>query len=241
MKKLAVTADDVGLAHDVNRAAREARERGVLTQVSLAARGRSLDEAAAWVRSDPGLGAGVHLDLTTFFSTDQGRSSALWPFQDPRVPVPAILEEIAAQIKVLADKKLALTFVSGRHHLHLRPEILPLVCDVALAFGIRGIRFSDAYAKIYEGKSPAWLREMLERRGLIACPHFIEGWYWGNVDEPFAWAELACRPSHADEAGRRDLAACCDPRLREHLSTHGVEPAVYKDLAAEKNRPAEKV
>jgi hypothetical protein len=236
-----VTADDVGQSHDVNRAAREARERGVLTHASLSPGGRALDEAVAWVRSDPALGAGVHLDLFRFFRAEHGRSSALWAFQDPRVPVPAVLEEIAAQMKALADRNVPLSFVSSRAHLHLRPEILPLVCDVAPAFGIRAVRFSDAYAKTYEGKSPDRLRAMLQRRGFAACPHFIDGWYWGNVDEPFAWAELACRPSHADEGGRRDLSACCDARLREHLRRQGVEPASYKELAAEKPGAAEKV
>lgn len=229
-RQLIVTADDVGLTHDVNRAAREARDGGVVTQVSVTAAGRALEEAAAWIRSDPGLGVGVHLDLSRFFRFDPGRTSAVWPFQDPRIPVPAILDETAAQIKTLADRKFQLSFLTSRHQLHLRPEILPLVCDVALAYGIRAVRFSSPYLKGYKGDPSAWLREMLERRGVSTAPHYIDGWYWGNVDEAFARAELACRPSHADDAGRRDLAACCDPRLREHLRRQNMELVAIKDI-----------
>jgi predicted glycoside hydrolase/deacetylase ChbG (UPF0249 family) len=226
-RRLLVTADEAGLSREVNAGIREARERGIVTQASVVATGRAVDEAAAWLRSDPAIGVGAHLDLVRFFQPEP-RPSAQWAFQDPRVPVPAILEEIAAQFRALAERRLSLSFVTSRHHLHLRPELLPLVCDVALAFGVKSLRFWEGALKNYDGKPAGWLRETLALRGLATTPHFIDGWYWGNVDEPFACAELACRPSQADDAGRRDVAACCDPRLREHLASSGIELAAFR-------------
>lgn len=236
MKRLIVTADDAGSSAAVNEAAREARSRGVVTVAGFNALGAALDEAAAWAKSDPGMGAGVHLDLERFFHADPARPSQQWDYRDPRIPVPEILEEMESQVRSLVARGLFLRHLSSRHHLHLRPELFPLACDVAKKFRIPVVRFFSHYYDLYPGVNSGWLHRVWTERGLAAAPYFIQGWYWGNVDEDFSVAELACRPSMEDEAGRRDLAACVDFRLREYLRYENVQLATFDDFLA--SRPA---
>lgn len=230
MKRLIVSADDAGSSPAVNRALREARAGGVVTCANFTATGAALEEACAWAREDPSLGAGAHLDLDSFFHPEPARSSHLWEYRDPRVPVPDIEREMDRQLERLLDLGLPLRQVSSRHHLHLRPELFPLVCDAARKFRIPAVRFFPAWAGAYPGADLGWLAEVLRERHLAAVPYFIGGWYWGNVDEPFQTAELACRPSVDDEAGLRDLAACLDPGLREHLRRGRVRLISFGDF-----------
>jgi predicted glycoside hydrolase/deacetylase ChbG (UPF0249 family) len=229
LKKLIVTADDVGRTPGSVAAAREARE-GLLTCAALCPTGEAFDEAAAWARTDPGLGVGVHFDLDRFFRIDLSRPSVDWDYADPRVPLPALRRALREQAARVAAAGLKPAQVSSRHHLHLRPELLPLVCDAAREAGIPLVRFFAPYYPKSLAAHAKRLLDLLSSRGLKHVPYFIDGWYWGNVDEPFEAAELACAPSHDDERGRAALASCRDFRLREYLRFETIHPTAPADF-----------
>src|SRR5206468_2930594 len=60
-KLVVVNADDLGLSPGVNRGIIEAHERGIVTSASLMVRWPAAAEAAAYARSRPQLGVGLHL------------------------------------------------------------------------------------------------------------------------------------------------------------------------------------
>src|SRR5256885_1605152 len=81
MKNLIVNADDLGWTEGVNRGIAEAHRNGIVTSSSLLANGAAFASAVELARSTPGLGVGVHLNLS------DGEPVA------PRELVPTLLNE----------------------------------------------------------------------------------------------------------------------------------------------------
>src|SRR5437588_2883523 len=64
VKNLIVNADDLGWTEGVNRGILEAFQGGIVTSGSLLANGVAFAEAVKAAKSAPGLGVGVHLNLS---------------------------------------------------------------------------------------------------------------------------------------------------------------------------------
>src|SRR6266478_9087095 len=64
VKNLIVNADDLGWTDGVNRGIVEAFHRGIVTSTSLLANGGAFAGAVEAARSAPGLGVGLHLNLS---------------------------------------------------------------------------------------------------------------------------------------------------------------------------------
>src|SRR5690242_10509363 len=64
MKNLIVNADDLGWTDGVNRGIADAFHGGIVTSTSLLANGRAFGEAVKAAKAAPGLGVGVHLNLS---------------------------------------------------------------------------------------------------------------------------------------------------------------------------------
>ena len=64
MKNLIVNADDLGWTEGVNRGIAEAHRNGIVTSTSLLANGPSFSLGVELARTTPGLGVGVHLNLS---------------------------------------------------------------------------------------------------------------------------------------------------------------------------------
>jgi len=63
-KRIVINADDFGLCSGVNRAVAQAHTDGVLTSATIMANMPAAAEAVEIARKLPGLGIGVHLNLT---------------------------------------------------------------------------------------------------------------------------------------------------------------------------------
>src|SRR5438874_7595839 len=64
MRNLIVNADDLGWTEGVNRGIAEAHRNGIVTSTSLLANGVAFASGVELARSTPGLGVGVHLNLS---------------------------------------------------------------------------------------------------------------------------------------------------------------------------------
>src|SRR5246127_5926014 len=64
VKNLIVNADDLGWTEGVNRGILEAFHNGIVTSTSLLANGAAFAGGMEAARSAPGLGVGVHLNLS---------------------------------------------------------------------------------------------------------------------------------------------------------------------------------
>ena len=65
MRQVVITADDLGIAVETNRAVEVAYREGILTSASIMANMPAFLDAVAMLRRNPGLGQGVHLVLTS--------------------------------------------------------------------------------------------------------------------------------------------------------------------------------
>lgn len=156
MKRLIVTADDLGLHRGMTDGAIRAHEDGVVTAVSLSACGRELAHAIDAVRHFAGLDVGVHFTLVeerpvlaaSEIPSLVGRDGRFVPsyrelvgrWVTGRLDPDEVGAELHAQARVLADAGLTLTHANGHQHLHLLPGVVSRVVDVCRMHGIRYVR-----------------------------------------------------------------------------------------------------
>lgn len=178
MKKLIVNADDFGLTEGVNRAIIDGHRKGIITSTTLMANGMAFDSAVAARSGTPGLGVGVHLNLT------QGRPICS-PSQVPSIvtaeglfyPTPGILArriltrkvtprdvevELRSQIEKIASAGVRITHLDSHKHIHLLPPLFGLVVKLARDYGIDCVRCpvepaSSALGPLQSGRE-GWLR-----------------------------------------------------------------------------------
>ncbi len=155
----------------VNRAIIEAHRRGIVTSASLLANGAAFQDAAAAVHRHPGLGVGLHVNLTQGKPLEPAAKSLVdrrGYFHTPatlaiRLSVGAVsardLEaEIRAQAQRAIDAGIALSHFDSHHNIHLHPRASAALAAVAQRVNVRWIRF--------RGQRPV-LPWMLREAGLL--------------------------------------------------------------------------
>src|SRR3954471_9634735 len=184
-RRLIVTADDFGMALDVNEAVEEAHRRGVLTCASLVVTGDAAADAVARARRMPDLGVGLHLALVGAppaldpddipalmdrkgrgLSSTPGRTGAqIALFRDVRRQARA---EVRAQLDLFHKTGLPLDHVDGHWHFHQHPAVADALAELAPEYSIRAVRIP------YEPPLPSWRaagRRGLLRRAAAAAAH----------------------------------------------------------------------
>ena len=185
---LIVNADDMGLTEGNNRAIVEAHSRGILTSTSLLACGTAFDDAVARVRDLPVLGVGVHLTLLEGVPVlsaaevpdlvdGRGRFGLRYTRLFRRLALGrSLLEQVRhewrAQIEKVLATGLPVTHLDSHKHVHMHPQLLGIVLDLADEFGIRRMRLSRP-ARLASGLKPAllgllalWARRQAACRGV---------------------------------------------------------------------------
>lgn len=181
MKRLVVTADDFGLAPEVNEAVEEAHRRGILSAASLMVSGPAAAQAVAVARRNPDLRVGLHLVLVEGAPT-------LAPAQVPRLAPDgsrfrdgmasgavllavsaAARRELAAEIEAqfLRFKAfgLRLDHVNSHKHFAVHPLIGARVVEACLRHGVAGLRAPVERAAMIDAPSaPRGLARRFARR-----------------------------------------------------------------------------
>lgn len=155
MRLIVVNADDFGISEGVNRGIVEAHRRGILTSTTLMANMPAFEQAVALSRENPGLGVGLHLNLTagapiiptsevpTLVGED-GRfllgGVFLRQLTLGRLNLREVEAELGAQIERAQGLGIAPTHLDSHHHIHIHPALQPVAIDLALRYGIGGIR-----------------------------------------------------------------------------------------------------
>ena len=206
MRRVVVTADDFGMAPEVNAAVEEAHRHGILTAASLMVSGAACADAIARARRLPRLRTGLHVVLVEGvpalppekvpglvgpdgrFRTDMVRMSidiALRP--GVRAELRA---EIEAQFTAYRTTGLALDHVNAHKHFHLHPVIAREILATGRRFGVRAVRVPVEPAGVLaQAGSPGrgfppgvtpWLRLLARRarRAGLATPDAVFGLAW---------------------------------------------------------------
>jgi len=177
IRKLIVTADDVGLHPAMTTGALRAHGDGIVTACSVVANGSAIDDAIARLRDAPTLSVGVHLTLVGELPSRRpfeipslvdtnGRLYASFTRFVPRyvagaIRLPDVERELRAQIEKLLDADMPVRHANGHQHLHLLPRIFELVVRLCGEYEIAYVRtVSEETAWSLRGASIAVLSNM---------------------------------------------------------------------------------
>ena len=158
LRNLIVNADDLGWTEGVNRGIAEAHRNGIVTSASLLANGAAFASGVELARTTPGLGVGVHLNLSdgepvaerelvTTLLNDRGElagrpESLLLRLARRRVLLNEIEQEWDAQIQKVRDVGIEPTHLDGHRHVQMLPGLFEIVLRLAKRHGIAAVRIS---------------------------------------------------------------------------------------------------
>jgi len=158
VKNLIVNADDLGWTDGVNRGIVEAFHHGIVTSASLLANGAAFAAAVDAARSAPGLGIGVHLNLSdgppiadrktvrSLLNGDGefagGPESLLLRRARRGLVLAEVENEWDAQIRRVRDAGITPTHLDGHKHVHMLPGLFEIALRLAKRHGIAAIRVS---------------------------------------------------------------------------------------------------
>jgi len=158
VKNLIVNADDLGWTEGVNRGIVEAFHGGIVTSTSLLANGAAFAGGVDAARSAPGLGIGVHLNLSdgppvaksesvASLLNDEGEfaggpESLLLRRARRGLALAEVEIEWDAQIRKVRDAGILPTHLDGHKHVHMLPGLFEIALKLAKRHGIAAIRVS---------------------------------------------------------------------------------------------------
>jgi hopanoid biosynthesis associated protein HpnK len=173
MKRLIINADDFGLTEGVNHGVLKAHQGGIVTSTTLLANGAAFESAVALALAAPGLGVGVHLNLSQGRPVaDASRVASLLNRDGcfsggPPGLLSSVLfgklnraeleREWRAQIEKVRGAGIAITHLDGHKHVHMLPGVFPIVVRLAREYGIPAVRLAI--------ERPASLGRLLRRNG----------------------------------------------------------------------------
>ncbi|MDO8736697.1 MAG: ChbG/HpnK family deacetylase [Thermoleophilia bacterium] len=225
MRRLIVNADDFGLTSGVNRAVVECYQRGVVTSATLMVNGRAAVEAALLAADNPGLGIGLHLNLTSgpplmppesvpsLVSGDgvfPGLKAALWRLTSGSARTHELEDEITAQIDRLIKLGIRPTHIDSHHHLHAHPRLRSLVRKICPRHGVNRMRGFNMSPRSPKAIAVAFAARMPSSGGRMSTPDRFSGMeVMGNRDMAAALRrslaangdilEFMCHPGYADD------------------------------------------
>ncbi|MBI5573142.1 MAG: ChbG/HpnK family deacetylase [Elusimicrobia bacterium] len=227
MKKLIVNADDFGYSEEINKGVIYAHTKGIVTSASLFVNKEFTEDAVRQAKENPGLGLGIHLDLDAFFEIDN-KKGVIVKLKKPQQEINEIKTEIKNQIEKYLSFSLQCDHLDSHHHSHLHPSVFSSVCEIASQYKIQKIRF---FRKIYSSTEEfEKLKQVLQGYNLKFIPHFIEGWYWGNIDENYEVAELMTHPGYGELWRELEIARCCQFDLKSYLSNNDIYLIKFTDI-----------
>ncbi|BBQ84243.1 MULTISPECIES: chitin disaccharide deacetylase [Enterobacteriaceae] len=213
---LIVNADDFGLSKGQNYGIIEACKNGLVTSTTALVNGAAIDHAAQLSRRTPALAVGMHFVLTLGEPltpmpglTREGKLGKwIWQMaEEDALPMDEIARELECQYQRFVDLFDAEpTHFDSHHHVHMIPQIFPLVAEFAKSKGIalrvdrtipypftlpEGLRSSEGFSSEFYGDaiSDALFLEVLDSsaaRGeqsleVMCHPAFVDNTIMGSA------------------------------------------------------------
>ena len=259
-RRLIVNADDFGFTEGVTEGILQCMREGIVTSTTVMANLPFAPESIRRLLAAGGRSVGIHLNLTSgpAIRTRTGRltgsngiflgAGVLW--RDGmlrRLPVEEIELELAAQIETIRSLGIEVSHVDGHHHIHVLPQIAPIVAKLCKRFMVPAVRvpytnghhlsFLNLLKWQLVNFNAGRARRTFQSYGLQMPDHFV-AWYGGGVDTladlqrilmsiGTGVTEIAVHPGIDDAAlaaldsylseRRAELAALCDAGLQQYL------------------------
>lgn len=189
MRNLIVNADDLGWTEGVNRGIAEAHRNGIVTSASLLANGAAFASGVEVARKTPGLGVGVHLNLSDGEPVAprelvkslvnergelEGRTeSLLLRLARRSVLLDEVEREWEAQIQKVRTSGIEPTHLDGHRHVQMLPGLFEIALRLAKRHGIAAIRISHEESSLRAAlsagakqKGTVVMRQGVQARGL---------------------------------------------------------------------------
>jgi chitin disaccharide deacetylase len=188
MRNLIVNADDLGWTAGVNRGIAAAHRNGIVTSTSILANGAAFDDGVKTAGELPGLGVGVHLNLSDgkpVAPAEQvnsvlneagefsgGPESLLLRLAANSLDVKQVELEWNAQIEKVRAAGIQPTHLDGHKHVQMLPGLFTIVLRLAKKHGIAAVRVSHEASTLRaaltggEEDSGVILKQGVQARGL---------------------------------------------------------------------------
>jgi hopanoid biosynthesis associated protein HpnK len=156
LRRLVVTADDFGLASEVNDAVEIAHTEGILTAASLMVGSAATADAVSRAKRLPKLNVGLHLTLVEdrpvlppgqipdLVDLDGRLRNDLVAYGLAIMVRPSVRRqlraEIRAQFEAYRSTGLQLDHVNAHRHYHLHPAVLSEILAIGRDYGMRALR-----------------------------------------------------------------------------------------------------
>ena len=189
LRNLIVNADDLGWTEGVNRGIVEAHCHGIVTSASLLANGAAFASGVELARTTPGLGVGVHLNLSdgepvaerelvTCLVNERGEmegrpESLLLRLARRSVSLEEVEREWDAQIQKVRDLGGEPTHLDGHRHVQMLPGLFEIALRLAKKHGIAAVRISHEESSLRAAlsagakqKATVVMKQGVQARGL---------------------------------------------------------------------------
>ncbi|MDA1140889.1 MAG: ChbG/HpnK family deacetylase [Planctomycetota bacterium] len=152
MFQIIFNADDAGIDEQRNEGIIRAFQAGCVRSTTAIVNGRAFKQIVSIARAEPGLGLGLHLNLTDGRPLSQAKSLApsgifkpkreLWSQAwHGRIVQEEVAAEFRAQIEAFLETGLVPTHLDGHNHIHVFPGVWEVLMRVMNEFPvIRGVR-----------------------------------------------------------------------------------------------------
>jgi hopanoid biosynthesis associated protein HpnK len=188
MRNLIVNADDLGWTAGVNRGIAEAHRHGIVTSTSLLANGSAFADGVKTASELPGLGVGVHLNLSDgapiapaervkgLLNEDGefagGPESLLMRLTTKSLQAKEVEREWDAQIEKVRGAGIRPTHLDGHKHVQMLPGLFGIALRLAKRHGIAAVRVSHEASPLRTAlsdgneSSGVTLKQGVQARGL---------------------------------------------------------------------------
>jgi len=186
-RRLIINADDLGLNPQINAGIFKGIAAGVVTDVSVIAKGPCASEAAATLRRSGMECVGIHVDLDDLLGWSSPgierltRSELQRRFD--RASFRARLEaEARDQIEIFLSLGLTPSHIDSHHHVHGFPAVFAIMLRLMGAYGIPAMRFSSGGYRLPTRPDIPWsqdlaedMRNALKEHAILTCDQMLEG------------------------------------------------------------------
>ncbi|MBN2612093.1 MAG: ChbG/HpnK family deacetylase [Bacteroidales bacterium] len=160
VKKVIITADDLGIDSNINKGIIESYKNGLLTSTALLMNVPETNEGIKLAKENPGLETGIHLSIVEGISLRGVHSTTtdnisyfdnkicltrdwkhlLKKYFTGRLNFTELEEELDLQFCAFLEHFSTIPFVNGTQHMHLMPAVWKIVLKLAKKYDVKAVR-----------------------------------------------------------------------------------------------------